>query len=235
MATKQATKTKNSTATKTTKQAIKPSGEVVSLETEKLLAELEANANQSKELVAGNKEATKTIQSLKRDRTAGYIVLRLLQPDVGIHNFNTSIKAIEDTANNGKVADPTFTKLSRLINNIDYTSQLVKDLKGKVSDKLIVDLWDSKKLTSYNKVWNSVFSKDKQLQELLDCLSDTSLEIYNKASNDFVTTNEFLKPSEDQQKVIDNFNLSLARLLYQSDTRLETNGCKVLNAEHLET
>ena len=234
MATKQATKTKNSITTKTTKQAIKPSGEVVSLETEKLLAELMSNANQSKELVAGNKEATKTIQSLKRDRTAGYIVLRLLQPDVGIHNFNTSIRAIEDTANNGKVADPTFTKLSRLINNTDYTSQLVKDLKGKISDKLIVDFWDNKKLTSYNKVWNFVF-KDKQLEELLDCLSVPSLEIYNKASNDFVATNEFSEPSEDEQKVIDNFNLSLARLLYQSDTRLETKGYKVLNAEHLKT
>ena len=74
-----------------------------------------------------------------------------------------------------------------------------------------------------------------QLEELLDCLSVPSLEIYNKASNDFVATNEFSEPSEDEQKVIDNFNLSLARLLYQSDTRLETKGCKVLNAEHLKT
>ena len=200
MTTKTATKTSNKPATK---QVAKPANGKVTIAF--LVALLTTNVDKANGLTKDNQANGKVIQSLKRIRVALHIQMRNMQK-IGLKAFNKTMREFEDKANGGSISDDTMKKLSRYVN-----------------DKQVQKAWDSKKLTSWNKVFDARFDRKSQSKEKLGCLSIPSVEIYSACIDTFNDTHGLTdkKLSEDDQKQVDGWSNTVINYLYNYD-RLNT-------------
>ena len=209
MTTKTATKTSNKP--KATKQVAKPANGKVTIAF--LVALLTANVDQANGLTKNNQANGKVIQSLKRIRVALHIQMRNMQ-SIGLKAFNMKMREFEDKANGGSISDDTFKKLSRYVND----KQVQKAFTKMAADD-IIKTWDSKKLTSWNKVFDARFDRKSQSQEKLGCLSDPSVEIYSSCIDTFNDTHGLTDKelSDDEQKQVDGWSNTVINYLYNYD------------------
>ena len=179
-----------------------------------ITARLDANALKQAGLVKINGDNSKLIQALKRERVAGLIQLRDAS-DKPLVAFNKVMRAVEEKANGGSISDPTFKKLSRFVND----SKVQKKYKGQQQNIILKD-WDNKKLTSWNTVFDSMYSKKSQMHEKLECLSEASVEVYNTCLDTFTDAHFSRdKLSDDDKKAIDSWSMSTINNLYNVDEK----------------
>ena len=221
MNTKTATKTSNKPATK---QVAKPASGKVTIAF--LVALLTTNVDKANGLTKNNQANGKVIQSLKRSRVAIHIQMRNMQ-SIGLKAFNTKMRAFEDKANGGSISDDTFKKLSRYVND-----EQVQKAFSKMPADDIIKAWDSKKLTSWNKVFDARFDRKSQSKEKLGCLSIPSVEIYSACIDTFNDTHGLTdkKLSDDDQKQVDGWSNTVINYLYNYD-RLNTQLTDKFNAQ----
>ena len=208
MPTKTAKKTSNKPATK---QVAKPANGKVTIAF--LVALLTTNVDEANALTKDNQANGKVIQTLKRTRVAIHIQMRNMQ-SIGLKAFNMKMREFEDKANGGSISDDTFKKLSRYVND----EQVQKAFTKMPADD-IIKAWDTKKLTSWNKVFDARFDRKSQSQEKLNCLSIPSVEIYNACIDYFndmhgLTDKEL---SDDEQKQVDGWSNTVINYLYNYD------------------
>jgi len=181
-----------------------------------ITARLDANALEQADLVKINGDNSKLIQALKRERVAGLVQLRDVS-DKPLVAFNKVMRAIEEKANGGSISDPTFKKLSRFVND----SKVQKKYKDQRQVTILKD-WDSKKLTSWNKVFDSMYSKKAQMHEKLECLSEASVEVYNTCLDTFTDAHfSSDKLSDEDKKAIDSWSMSIINNLYNVDEKVK--------------
>ena len=212
MTTKTATKTSNKPATK---QVTKPANGKVTVAF--LVALLTTNVDKANALTKDNQANGKVIQTLKRTRVAIHIQMRNMQK-IGLKAFNKTMREFEDKANGGSISDDTMKKLSRYVND----KQVQKAFDKMPADD-IIKAWDSKKLTSWNKVFDARFDRKSQSQEKLNCLSDASIEIHSACIDTFNDTHGLTDKelSDDEQKQVDGWSNTVINYLYNYD-RLNT-------------
>jgi|TARA_R110002020_G_scaffold141131_1_gene312778 hypothetical protein len=210
MATKTAKKTSNK-KTKAADTVNKPATGKVTIAF--LVALLTANVAKAQGLTKDNQANGKVIQSLKRTRVSIHIQMRNMQT-IGLKAFNSKMRNFEDTANGGSISDDTFKKLSRYVND-----KKVQKAFDKMPAENIIKAWDSKKLTSWNKVFDARFDRKSQSQEKLNCLSDASIEIYNACVDNFNDTHGLTDKelSDDDQKQVDGWSNTVINYLYNYD------------------
>ena len=221
MTTKTATKTSNKPATK---QVAKPASGKVTIAF--LVALLTTNVDKANGLTKNNQANGKVIQSLKRSRVAIHIQMRNMQK-IGLKAFNMKMREFEDKANGGSISDDTFKKLSRYVND-----EQVQKAFSKMPADDIIKAWDSKKLTSWNKVFDARFDRKSQSKEKLGCLSIPSVEIYSACIDTFNDTHGLTdkKLSDDDQKQVDGWSNTVINYLYNYD-RLNTQLTDKFNAQ----
>ena len=178
-----------------------------------LVALLTTNVDKANVLTKDNQANGKVIQSLKRTRVAIHIQMRNMQ-SIGLKAFNTKMRAFEDKANGGSISDDTFKKLSRYVNDKEVQKAFTK-----MPADDIIKAWDSKKLTSWNKVFDARFDRKSQSKEKLGCLSIPSVEIYNACIDTFNDTHGLTdkKLSDDDQKQVDGWSNIVINYLYNYD------------------
>ena len=222
MTTKTAKKTSNKP--KATEQVAKPASGKVTIAF--LVALLTTNVDKSNALTKDNQANGKVIQALKRTRVALHIQMRNMQK-IGLKAFNMKMREFEDKANGGSISDDTFKKLSRYVNDKD-----VQKAFSKMPADDIIKAWDSKKLTSWNKVFDARFDRKSQSKEKLGCLSIPSVEIYNSCIDTFNEMHSLSDKqlSEDEQKQVDGWSNTVINYLYNYD-RLNNELTNKFNAQ----
>tara|TARA_R110002020_G_scaffold437667_1_gene647958 strand:- start:136 stop:810 length:675 start_codon:yes stop_codon:yes gene_type:complete len=209
MSTKTATKTSNKP--KAVEQVTKPANGKVTVAF--LVALLITNVDKANALTKDNQANGKVIQTLKRTRVAIHIQMRNMQK-IGLKAFNKAMREFEDKANGGSISDDTFKKLSRYVNDKEVQKAFTK-----MPADDIIKAWDSKKLTSWNKVFDARFDRKSQSKEKLNCLSIPSVEIYNACIDTFNDTHGLTdkKLSDDDQKQVDGWSNIVINYLYNYD------------------
>ena len=211
MTTKTAKKTSNKPQAADKNTATKPATGKVTIAF--LIALLTANVDKASGLTKDNQANGKVIQSLKRTRVAIHIQMRNMQK-IGLKAFNKAMREFEDKANGGSISDDTFKKLSRYVNDKN-----VQKAFDKMPADDIIKAWDSKKLTSWNKVFDARFDRKSQSEEKLNCLSESSVEIYSSCIDTFNDTHGLTDKelSDDEQKQVDGWSNTVINYLYNYD------------------